>query len=64
MSLRSLTRCPITGKRVYANKQDAKIAAEDARRGLGIRTIRAYRCEICQAWHITKMRTHRKPRRP
>jgi hypothetical protein len=48
-------KCPVTGKRKYPTQSQAlstashQIATSDAPKQL-----RAYRCQWCHAWHLTK----------
>ena len=48
-------KCPVTGKRKYETEGEAlataahQIASNDAPKDL-----RAYRCQYCESWHLTK----------
>jgi hypothetical protein len=48
-----VSRCPVNGKRKYGSFGDA-VAALDAIEVGKQATGRAYQCEHCEAWHITR----------
>ncbi len=49
--LKQLRTCD--AKKAFATEEKAKNAAEALRRTLGKR-LRAYECEMCGLWHLTK----------
>jgi hypothetical protein len=54
-ALGSLTFCP-TGKVAYQSSEHAGLAA--ARQTTKHTYLRAYKCEKCGWWHLTKQRRH------
>jgi len=48
-------KCPVSGKRRYATEAEA-LATADHQKSLGTtkEELRAYRCNWCAAWHLTK----------
>lgn len=47
--------CPVSGKRMYANEQEAKATAKHrmAEKETGPTQLRTYKCPYCGAWHLT-----------
>lgn len=61
---RSLTRCPITGKRRFRDHEEAVEALQKARNArkradgpTRRQERRAYECHICRGWHLTSKET-------
>jgi hypothetical protein len=48
-------KCMVSGKRMYASEGEA-LATADHQRSLGNtrEELRAFRCDWCGAWHLTK----------
>lgn len=47
-----VTFCHTTGKHSYWSRAIAKLAAKKLRGAVG-RKLRPYRCQHCDAWHLT-----------
>ena len=48
-------KCPVSGKRKYASEREAlATAAHQRSTGDAKAELRAYRCDWCAAWHLTK----------
>jgi hypothetical protein len=47
--------CPVSGKRMYANEQEAKATAAHrmADKEAGSAQLRTYKCIYCESWHLT-----------
>jgi hypothetical protein len=52
-------RCPVSGKRTYLDRREARLAARRAHPGL---RMVAYRCPHCGMWHYANP-LHRRGRR-
>ena len=49
------TKCPVTAKRKYSTEGEAlATAAHQIATANAPKDLRAYLCEWCQAWHLTK----------
>ena len=49
------TKCPVSGKRKYETEGDAlATAAHQMSDGEATKELRAYRCNWCATWHLTK----------
>lgn len=51
-------RCHTPGKDAYRFQAEAERAAREAAAGYGYE-MRAYECEGCRRWHITKVKAKR-----
>lgn len=51
--------CPVSGKRMYANEQEAKATAAHrmSDKEVGPARLRTYKCLYCGAWHLTSKQT-------
>jgi len=48
-------KCPVSGKRKYETEGEAlATAAHQMSTGEATKELRAYRCNWCGAWHLTK----------
>lgn len=48
-------KCPVTAKRKYASKGAAlATASHQLATANAPKELRAYRCDWCKAWHLTK----------
>jgi hypothetical protein len=48
-------KCPVSGKRKYQTEGEALVTAAHQRStGEASQELRAYRCNWCAAWHLTK----------
>jgi len=48
-------KCPVSGKRKYATEGEALSTADhQMSKGGAAEELRAYRCNWCAAWHLTK----------
>ena len=47
-------RCPVTGKRKYATEGEALATAAHQIATANAPQLRTYRCQWCDAWHLTK----------
>ena len=56
--MKSWKDCEATGKRSYPSKRSARMAMVKASN-----RIRAYPCNSCHGWHVTKERHHEGARR-
>jgi hypothetical protein len=46
--------CPVSGKRMYANENEAKAtAAHRMAEETAPTQLRTYKCQYCGAWHLT-----------
>ena len=47
--------CSVTGKRMYATEREARATAAHrmADKEAGPAQLRTYKCQYCQAWHLT-----------
>jgi hypothetical protein len=47
--------CAVAGKRMYANEREAKATAAHrmADKETGPAQLRMYRCQYCEAWHLS-----------
>jgi len=55
MSLTESEKCPVSGKRKYETEGEAlATAAHQKSMGEARQELRAYRCNWCAAWHLTK----------
>jgi hypothetical protein len=58
------SKCPVSGKRKYATEGEAlATAAHQIATANAPSELRAYRCNWCDSWHLTKNapKTARKP---
>jgi len=47
-------KCPVTGKRKYATEGEALSTAAHQIAIANAPKLRTYRCQWCDAWHLTK----------
>jgi hypothetical protein len=53
--LENQEKCPVSGKRKYSSKGGAlATASHQIATTAAPKELRAYRCEWCKAWHLTK----------
>ena len=47
--------CPVSGKRMYANEREARATAAHrmADKETGPAQLRTYKCQYCDAWHLS-----------
>jgi hypothetical protein len=49
------SKCPVSGKRKYTSEREAlATAAHQIATANAPKELRAYRCDWCDAWHLTK----------
>jgi len=49
------SKCPVTGKRMYAMEGEALATAEhQIATNAAPKQLRAYLCAYCDSWHLTK----------
>jgi len=55
------SKCPVTGKRKYANEGEAlATAAHQIANNDAPKELRAYLCMQCGSWHLTKNAGHKR----